>query len=372
MGGGEQTSTSSTELPPFVQSQMKENFIYANSLANRPYAAYPEQRIADFTPDQQKGFDLMRGMATGPQLGMGHGVASEVSKFQPSMVTAGQLKDTDLSSYMNPFTQNVVDTSLKDLDRANQMALRGVQSQASMGGAYGGARMGLAQAETNRGMLDAAARTSAGLRYQGFTDAQQNAFRDIENRMKADVTNQSAGLQGAQLRLGAANQMMNSAMARQQRDTNAITGLLGIGGMQQGMDQQNMDLAYQDFLRQYQFPIDMLDLRKGVINGPMGSSTTTTAPGQDNTGQLIGAGLMAAAMAFSDPRTKTDVTPAGVGPHGLPMYRFRYHWDEPGAPLRLGVMADDVERVMPDAVGSVGGFKTVDYSKVFGQAAGRA
>ncbi|HYH17889.1 MAG TPA: tail fiber domain-containing protein [Azospirillum sp.] len=364
MGGGEQTSTSSTELPPHIVAAQKENINIGNVLGNRPYVPYTEQRIAEFTPDQESGFSLARVMAGGPQLGMGHGVASGVAQFQPSMVSAGQLKDTDLSVYMNPYISNVVDTSLNDLDRANQMALRSVQSQASTQGAYGGARMGLAQAETNRGMLDAAARTAAGLRYQGYNDATQNAFRDIDNRMKADLSNQSAGLQGAQLRLGAAGQMAQSALARQQRDSNNVNLLLGIGGQQQQMDQSNVDLAYQDFLRQFQYPIDMLNLRQSMLQGPTGSTTTSTGPGQDSTGQLLGSAMMAAAVAFSDRRLKTDITPAGTGSHDLPVYRFRYLWDAADAPLRTGFMADEVERVMPDAVFEVSGFKAVDYGMV--------
>jgi len=62
---------------------------------------------------------------------------------------------------------------------------------------------------------------------------------------------------------------------------------------------------------------------------------------------------------FSDLRLKQDVKRVGALPNGLPLYSFRYNW---GGPTFVGVMAQDVLRVMPDAVvtGS-DGFYRVDY-----------
>ena len=61
----------------------------------------------------------------------------------------------------------------------------------------------------------------------------------------------------------------------------------------------------------------------------------------------------------SDRRLKQDVKRVGALPNGLPIYSFRYNW---GGPTFVGVMAQDVLRVMPDAVvtGS-DGFYRVDY-----------
>lgn len=66
-----------------------------------------------------------------------------------------------------------------------------------------------------------------------------------------------------------------------------------------------------------------------------------------------------AAMLMSDRRLKTDVSRIGSLPNGLPVYRYRYVW---GGPERVGVMAQDVERVMPEAVVPVGPWKAVNYS----------
>lgn len=82
--------------------------------------------------------------------------------------------------------------------------------------------------------------------------------------------------------------------------------------------------------------------------------------GQQNAAMVNLAGQIggAAAMRFSDRRLKRDVERIGTGAHGLPVYRFNYLWDEPGA----GYMADEVAAVVPHAV-SIGadGFARVDY-----------
>lgn len=62
---------------------------------------------------------------------------------------------------------------------------------------------------------------------------------------------------------------------------------------------------------------------------------------------------------FSDRRLKTDIEQVGTLDNGLPVYRFRY---KAGGPIQIGLMAQDVEKVAPDAVHDVGGFKTVNYA----------
>jgi hypothetical protein len=71
--------------------------------------------------------------------------------------------------------------------------------------------------------------------------------------------------------------------------------------------------------------------------------------------------------AFSDRRLKTDIEATGERlDSGLPIYRYRYVWDEPGV-RRAGVMADEVKRVFPHAVHTdSSGFDKVDYDAIRG------
>ena len=77
-------------------------------------------------------------------------------------------------------------------------------------------------------------------------------------------------------------------------------------------------------------------------------------------GGISEAALMAAPKAFSDRRLKRDISRIGTLKNGLPVYYFRYKWSEK---LYVGLMADEVEQVHPEAVlDGPFGFKMVNYA----------
>jgi hypothetical protein len=75
-----------------------------------------------------------------------------------------------------------------------------------------------------------------------------------------------------------------------------------------------------------------------------GSTTTTTQP----------------QSFFSDRRLKHDIKKIGETKDGLPIYSFKYNGSDQ---TQIGLMAQDVEKKRPEAVGLAAGFKTVDYEK---------
>lgn len=93
----------------------------------------------------------------------------------------------------------------------------------------------------------------------------------------------------------------------------------------------------------------------GGLLGQYGVTTQTSKPGLAG---YLGMGLQAASL-FSDRRTKQDIRRIGQTDAGLPLYQFRYIGEEA---FHIGPMADEVERMQPDALGPmVGGFQTVYY-----------
>ena len=60
----------------------------------------------------------------------------------------------------------------------------------------------------------------------------------------------------------------------------------------------------------------------------------------------------------SDMRVKQNIRQVGALENGLPVYAFQYVW---GGPTIIGLMAQDVEQVNPDAVVEIGGIKHVNY-----------
>lgn len=72
--------------------------------------------------------------------------------------------------------------------------------------------------------------------------------------------------------------------------------------------------------------------------------------------------MVASAAAMSDPRLKRNIVRIGETPEGIPTYEYEYLWDDT---KRIGVMADEVAELKPEALGPVvAGYRSVDYSKL--------
>jgi hypothetical protein len=81
-------------------------------------------------------------------------------------------------------------------------------------------------------------------------------------------------------------------------------------------------------------------------------------------------GMMNRTPSTSDIRTKQNIEQVGWLPNGLPVYTYEYKEEFKNDPLAgpgryVGVMAHEVEKIIPDAVSlRTDGYKMVNYSKV--------
>lgn len=172
-------------------------------------------------------------------------------------VNAGSFLNQNMQQYMNPYTQQVVDTSLQDLERSRQLTQQQGAAQAVKAKAFGGSRQGVAEAETNRAYADQAARTASGLRSQGFDTASSLAQADLNRQMQAQQLNQAQDAATTQQSLalsgqfGLANQQAGLEAAR----ANQATGLqaqTSNQGMDWNVGQMNTQLAQQAALANQQ------------------------------------------------------------------------------------------------------------------------
>ena len=175
--------------------------------------------------------------------------------FGTGITAAQQLTGTgagtgtgSIASYMSPYQQQVIDTTLAEFDRNRQMKEQGIRDQAVTSGAFGGGREGVALAEYGKGADMNRAQLQAGLLNQGFGQAQQAAQQNFLNQM--GLASALPGLQGTDISrlgsLGALNQAQSQAVLDAQREAvrqaafqpqeqlqnygNLVTGIMG--GMQ--------------------------------------------------------------------------------------------------------------------------------------------
>ena len=167
---------------------------------------------------------------------------------------------------------------------------------------------------------------------------------------------------------------------------------------QMGMDTQNRSRYIAELLAQRQTPLNEINalMSGSQVNNPFangigyqGGASVQAAPifsaaqqqgqadlnawnaQQSGANSMMGglfslgaAGLMAPAgtfSAFSDRRLKRNIVKIGEYLNGLAKYSFTYIWGEKA----IGAMADEVEKLIPEAVIThPSGYKMVDYAMV--------
>jgi hypothetical protein len=243
--GGTTTSTSS------IDPQIKEAFLANFQQAQGVAGALPVQQFAGYNPMYQAGEEaLVNAGLAGPGIS-GTDLAAQMAAYggvyQPGQITAQQTNlglgqgPGTIGSYMNPYTSMVRENALGDLESARRAAIQQTGERANAARAFGGSRQGVAEALTNQGFAKQAATLGTSLNEQAFNQAMAMQQADIARRSAADIANQQAGLQGAQLRTGAAGTLGGLAAQQQALRLGGAQAVMGAGGARQALDQQQMD-----------------------------------------------------------------------------------------------------------------------------------
>lgn len=188
------------------------------------------------------------------------GTTAQGMQYQP--MQAANL----MGSYQNPYEQQVVDRTMRDLSTAQAQSLNQLDAQASAANAFGGSRHGIEAAETRGNYAQKAIDAVGGLRNQGFNTALGAAQFDVGNRNNAMAT-----------RLGAANQMAGLGNQAFNIGQTIQTNQMRDGLMEQGLQQALIDAAKQQYAGYTGAPMISL----GALNSALGTTptpqTTTTS-----------------------------------------------------------------------------------------------
>ena len=372
----------STGMTPFDQASKAQSMALAGT-----------QAAMNYQPERVTGVGYDAAQAAG------------VDAIREQQVRAGMLPDVNMTDYMNPYTQGVIDTSMQDLERQRLMQQNDIGAQATSAGAFGGSRHGVAESLTNEAFARQGGQLAANLRQSGFTNAQQAAQADLARAMQAGLANQganltaqqstaqnalntqfnnmnslnqsrqftsgaqnaaalanqSAGLQGASLRQGAAQQMGNLGQQSFGYGQTLNQDLMNQGTQQQALQQALIDASKSQYGAYTGQPASSLSLMTAALGGtPYGQTQTNTKQLGMMDYLTAGAGFMA-----SDVRLKDNVTLTGKTGSGINTYTWS--WNDEGKRITgkeygTGVIAQEVQKVAPDAVvEGVDGYLRVDY-----------
>jgi hypothetical protein len=256
------------------------------------------------------------------------------------MQGAERFGNPQAQQYMSPYVQNVVDVQKREAVRDAQKTQLAQDLGAARQGTYGGARQLLAATERERalgqnlGDIQARGSQSAyenaqaqferdrsagfGVGQQNLQAAQQRQQLGTQTGLQAALANQSSnldaqriaeqsrqfgsqqGLAGLGQTLEAGRTLGNLGLTQQQADTQRLGLQSASADQYQQQRQQQYDMAYADFLRQRDYPMEQLGYYSNLLRGiPVGLNTTGTtyAPPPSMLAQVGGVGLGAASLA---------------------------------------------------------------------------
>ena len=199
-----------------------------------------------------------------------------------------------ISSFMSPYQQQVIDTSLDEFDRQAQMRQQQMQDQTlGVPGAFGGGREGVQLAEYQAGSDRNRQMLQAGMLQQGFGQAQNAAQQAFQNQQAMQQANLGLG----QAELGLRNQQMNLSNF-QRTGMGADVGALGqLGSLRQGQAQARLTAdqqaaqtaAYEPYGRLSQYGQGITGLTGGVAAAQYAQPQQQT-PGASALSTALGVG----------------------------------------------------------------------------------
>jgi len=262
-GGSGGSETVGTQIDPAQMAMYRDLYGQARTLANQPFVPYTGARVAGFNPDQLRAFQATRGLF---ESGMGYdpmaGLAGLAGAETPQIGQVPSLLETDISAYQSPYTQQVIETTLGDIRREQDIAQRRAQESAIRAGAFGGSRSAIMEAEATRPYVEQAARTAAGLRQAGFGQALGAAQQDIARQQARAFAQPELELRSRAQRAG----LLGGLQSEQAR---RLGMLGGIGTQQQAFQQAALDVPYQEFQRALAYGPQQIGLLSQAVYGQL-------------------------------------------------------------------------------------------------------
>lgn len=307
--------------------------------------------------------------------------ANQAGKYQGQEYT-----DENIAKFQNPYEQQVRDKGVREIrDAMNQQRLQN-QSRAAQAGAFGGARHGVIDAETQASGAQALSDFIGQHNYQGF----QNAQNQFNTQFNQGLQQQNQQNQAAAQNYGMDQNIAQAMQAGGQQDfANQMAlaqGNTNLGNIYTQQDQAQKDNAYKAYQNKQEKPMEMYE-RLAAINAmqPHNRTTVGTTTGtstQSSSGGWLGPALGAAgniAASFSDETAKENIK--DLDPEktlsafaAVPPKSYTYkdevvdeYPDLARGGLRRGFTAQDYNRAFGRKDGArVGGYQTVDHAQIIG------
>lgn len=301
------TSTTSNTLPKSIESASKDAITgiqdWTKSSDNYVYGSKPGETLYTPLTDNQKGAmnnvswladqDLADLFGTNKAAGL----MDEFAAFNPADITTEKLNDESgylgsMSSYMNPYLQQVLDPQIKAINDALQVGRRDLGAGAQMSGAFGDARHGVVETglydDANRQITD-----TVGSTYKSAWDeAMSMRAGDRSAKFATDTSNRDADIAANQNKATAASGIAGLGQQYKKDFLDVNDALFNAGQVEQDANQTQNDAmrSFQEAMKNKKYDDAMRIL--GALNGaPYSTTSKTEQKSDDGLGALLGAGL---------------------------------------------------------------------------------
>ena len=353
-----ETQTYQSRLPKYAEPYFHNLMGRAQALSYEDYIPYEGPRVSGFSPEQlgaQEGIKAIaqRDMPLMRQAGQLAGRSAQGSPLMASSTyTAAPIytgvtgagpeayasigrKQFDAGQYMSPYLENVMNRQQRRAVQRFDEDQQRRSAQAIKSGAFGGSRQAvgdfLAQRELSerlgdieaqqleKGYQSARAQFEAdrAAKFKALGMSDQQALALAKQQSQEQIATEEAKRQAASQNLQAqiANQRaMEAAYGRgltgagvlgdltkqeQALDLQRLKSLSDVGTQRQDMLQRAYDVAYEDFLKQREYPYEQLERYSAMLQGlPVTPSYTKQfySPRANPTAQLLQTGLGAYGM----------------------------------------------------------------------------
>jgi len=306
-GGSTNTVTTSQEIPAFEQQSSENNQALAQSIGSQPYPTYQGALIQPMNALQGTGEQMAVNAAGAYQPYINQATGTTQSALSPTGVDAysgaatGELGNAlatnaatpgAVQAYMNPYEQAALAPSIQDLQLQEAQQQQAINTNATQDAAFGDARQGSAQALQNL-YGNQALNQLVGT---GYSNAYNSALSALGTQQQAGLT--AAG------QLGNLAQLQNTEQGTQLTGANDLAALgaqaqgLGetgagaiytAGQQQQQQGQTELNTAYQQYLNQVNWPLQMLNVQESALsNSPYNLATAVTLPAGNAAAQGFG------------------------------------------------------------------------------------
>lgn len=285
-----------TDQPKWLQDAIYQQIQAAQSAASIPYQQYDLPTVADLSPDQLQAYKNietnqgawkpamdqaqsgMSALAANPNAG--------TNAAAPYMQKAGQSSVDNISQYMNPYQQNVMDVIARQGVRNLQENILPSMSDAFIrSGTFGGTRMGDMGQRAMRDTQESILNQQAQLAQQGYGQAVGASQADLARQ--ASLAGQAGNLASTDISNQQSTLGKIAALSQQQQgqETADAQALEAAGQAQQQNTQAQLTAAEKQWQDEQGYTRDMLDWSNNQIRGmapsvPTSQSQTTVGSGQ--------------------------------------------------------------------------------------------